>query len=79
MDHERKLIEDINKLTESLLVVAGGRPFLQALSLELKDSPDLSNVMLQALSRPSSSKSGDLDLAHQPERSDFLRVLDPWN
>ena len=35
MDHERKLIEDILKLTESLLVVAGvaGRkPFLQALS-----------------------------------------------
>ena len=32
MDYERKLIEDILKLTESLLVVAGGRPFNQALS-----------------------------------------------
>lgn len=32
MDEERNVIQDIVKLTESLLVVAGGRPFLQALS-----------------------------------------------
>lgn len=32
MDDERNVIQDIVKLTESLLVVAGGRPFLQALS-----------------------------------------------